>query len=123
VLAQTDLSLDDRKQLRCQATLQVVGCPDAFSAGDCAVVPELTSKDPNAVCSPSVQHALRQADVRAENVIACLRGQALRHYHHRYAGSVASLGLYRGVAEIYWIRSTGSGSPALWPGSCPVRIT
>ncbi|MGH3845666.1 MAG: NAD(P)/FAD-dependent oxidoreductase [Pseudonocardiaceae bacterium] len=107
VLRQTDLPLDDRQRLCCQATLQVVGCSDAFSAGDCAAVPDLTSTDPNAVCSPSAQHAVRQARVLAENVIACLRGQALRNYQHRYAGSVASLGLYRGVAEIYGIRLTG----------------
>jgi NADH dehydrogenase len=107
VVQQTDLPLDDRKRLRCQASLQVVGYPDVFSAGDCAAVPDLTSKDPNAVCSPSAQHAVRQAKVLADNVIAYLRGQALWHYHHRYAGSVASLGLYRGVAEIYGIRLTG----------------
>ncbi len=107
VLQQTDLPLDDRKRLRCQASLQVVGCPDVFSAGDCAAVPDLTSEDPSAVCSPSAQHAVRQAEVLAENVIAYLRGHALRHYQHRYAGSVASLGLYRGVAEIYGIRLTG----------------
>ncbi len=107
MLQQTDLPLDDRKRLRCLASLQVVGCPDVFSAGDCAAVPDLTSDDPNAVCSPSAQHAVRQAEVLAENVIAYLRGHALRHYQHRYAGSVASLGLYRGVAEIYGIRLTG----------------
>lgn len=107
VLRQTDLPLDDRQRLCCLATLQVVGCSDAFSAGDCAAVPDLTSDDPNAVCSPSAQHAVRQAAVLADNVIAYLRGHALRHYQHRYAGSVASLGLYRGVAEIYGIRLTG----------------
>jgi NADH dehydrogenase len=107
VLQQTDLPLDDRQRLCCLATLQVVGCSDAFSAGDCAAVPDLTSDDPNAVCSPSAQHAVRQAAVLADNVIAYLRGHALRHYQHRYAGSVASLGLYRGVAEIYGIRLTG----------------
>jgi NADH:quinone reductase (non-electrogenic) len=107
VLQQTDLPLDDRKRLRCTATLQVVGCPDAFSAGDCAAVPDLTSADPNATCGPSAQHAVRQAKVLADNVIAHLRGQPLGHYQHRYAGSVASLGLYRGVAEVYGIRLRG----------------
>jgi NADH:ubiquinone reductase (H+-translocating) len=111
VLRQTDLPLDDRQRLRCKPTLQVVGCPDAFSAGDCAAVPDLTSTDPNATTSPSAQHAVRQAEVLADNVIACLRGQPLRHYQHRYAGSVASLGLYRGVAEIYGIKLTG---PLAW---------
>jgi NADH:ubiquinone reductase (H+-translocating) len=107
VLQQTDLPLDDRKRLRCTATLQVVDRPDAFSAGDCAAVPDLTSSDPNATTSPSAQHAVRQAKVLADNVISYLRGQPLRHYRHRYAGSVASLGLYRGVAEIYGIRLRG----------------
>ena len=111
VLRQTDLPLDDRQRLKCKPTLQVVGCPDAFSAGDCAAVPDLTSTDPNATTSPSAQHAVRQAEVLADNVIACLRGQPLRHYQHRYAGSVASLGLYRGVAEIYGIKLTG---PLAW---------
>ncbi|MDQ3763153.1 MAG: NAD(P)/FAD-dependent oxidoreductase [Actinomycetota bacterium] len=107
VLQQTDLPLDDRKRLRCMATLQVVGCPDVFSAGDCAAVPDLTSNDPNATTSPSAQHAVRQARLLADNVIAHLRGQPLRHYRHSYAGSVASLGLYQGVAEIYGIRLKG----------------
>ncbi|MGH3813514.1 MAG: NAD(P)/FAD-dependent oxidoreductase, partial [Pseudonocardiaceae bacterium] len=107
VLQHTDLPLDDRKRLRCQATLQVVGCPEVFSAGDCAAVPDLTSADPNATCSPSAQHAVRQAKVLADNVLAHLRDQPLRHYKHSYAGSVASLGLYRGVAEIYGIRFKG----------------
>jgi NADH:ubiquinone reductase (H+-translocating) len=111
VLRQTDLPLDARQRLRCQPTLQVVGCPDAFSAGDCAAVPDLTSSDPDATTGPSAQHAVRQAEVLADNVIAYLRGQPLRHYQHRYAGSVASLGLYRGVAEIYGIRFTG---PLAW---------
>ncbi|MDQ4092721.1 MAG: NAD(P)/FAD-dependent oxidoreductase [Actinomycetota bacterium] len=107
VLQRTDLPLDDRKRLRCTTTLQVVGCPDVFSAGDCAAVPDLTSNHPNATTSPSAQHAVRQAKVLADNIIAQLRGEPLQHYKHRYAGSVASLGLYRGVAEIYGIRLKG----------------
>jgi NADH:quinone reductase (non-electrogenic) len=65
VLQQTDLPLDDRKRLRCTATLQVVDCPNAFSAGDCAAVPDLTSDDPNATCvSARPAAAVLQAPVR-----------------------------------------------------------
>jgi NADH dehydrogenase len=110
VLQRTDLPLDDRKRLRCTTTLQVVDCPEVFSAGDCAAVPDLTSRDPNATTSPSAQHAVRQAKVLADNIIAQLRGEPLQHYKHRYAGSVASLGLYRGVAEVYGIRLKGIGA-------------
>ncbi|MGH3671385.1 MAG: NAD(P)/FAD-dependent oxidoreductase [Pseudonocardiaceae bacterium] len=107
MVQQTDLPLDGHHRVRCKATLQVVGCPDAFAAGDCAAVPDLTSREPDALCSPSAHHALRQAGLLVDNVIACLHGHALRHYRHRYVGSVVSLGLYRGAAEIHGVRFTG----------------
>jgi NADH dehydrogenase len=109
LLAATDLPRDERGRLRCTASLRVHGRPEVFSAGDCAAVPDLsrTQVDPHATCSPSAQHAVRQAKVLAHNVQAHLRGQRLRSYHHRYAGSVASLGLYRGVAEIYGVKLKG----------------
>ena len=81
--------------------------PDVFSAGDCASVPDLSKDDPEARTSPSAQHAVRQAKVLADNVVAHLRGRPLTQYRHSYAGSVASLGLYKGVAEIYGIKLRG----------------
>jgi NADH:ubiquinone reductase (H+-translocating) len=45
--------------------------------------------------------------VLADNVVAHLRGLPLERYEHSYAGSVASLGLYKGVAEIYGIKLRG----------------
>jgi NADH:ubiquinone reductase (H+-translocating) len=109
MLADTDLPRDERGRLRCTASLEVHGLPGVFSAGDCAAVPDLsrTDEDPDATCSPSAQHAVRQAKVLADNVIAYLRGRQAKTYRHSYAGSVASLGLYRGVAEIYGIKLKG----------------
>jgi NADH dehydrogenase len=109
MLANTDLPLDERGRVRCTADLRVHDLPGVFSAGDCAAVPDLsrTGEDPGATCSPSAQHAVRQAKVLGDNVIAHLRGRPLKAYRHSYAGSVASLGLYRGVAEIYGIKLKG----------------
>ena len=107
LLEQTDLPLDDRKRLRCTAQLHVVGEPTVWSAGDCAAVPDLASDDPLATTGPSAQHAVRQAKVLADNVIASLRGEPLKEYRHAYAGSVASLGLHKGVAEIYGVKLRG----------------
>ena len=107
ILADTDLPLDDKGRLPCKADLTVKGVTGVFSAGDCAAVPDLTKNDPNALCGPSAQHAVRQAKVLAANVASYLRGGSLRDYQHAYAGSVASLGLYRGVAEIYGIKLRG----------------
>jgi NADH dehydrogenase len=109
MLANTDLPLDERGRLRCTAQLQVVGVAGAFSGGDCAAVPDLTKIDdePNATCSPSAQHAVRQAKVLADNVVAAVRGKEAADYKHKYAGSVASLGLYRGVADVYGVKLKG----------------
>jgi NADH:ubiquinone reductase (H+-translocating) len=81
--------------------------PGVFSAGDCAGVPDLSKDDPDARTSPSAQHAVRQAKVLADNVVAHLRQRPLKEYKHSYAGSVASLGLYKGVAEIYGVKLRG----------------
>jgi NADH:ubiquinone reductase (H+-translocating) len=111
VLRQTDLPLDDAGRLACAANLTVKGVTGVFAAGDCAAVPDLTKDDPNALTGPSAQHAVRQAKTLAANVEATVHGGTLRDYRHAYVGSVASLGLYRGVAEVYGIKLRG---PVAW---------
>ena len=46
MLAETDLPVDGRGRVECEATLQVRGMPDAWAAGDLAAVPDLTKDDP-----------------------------------------------------------------------------
>lgn len=105
MLASTDLPLDERGRLRCRADLAVEGVPDAWGAGDCAAIPDLTR--PGEFCQPSAQHAVRQAKVLADNVVASLRGEPTRDYRHANNGSVASLGLYKGVAQVKGVRLKG----------------
>ncbi|WBB63967.1 FAD-dependent oxidoreductase [Streptomyces sp. WMMC500] len=50
---------------------------------------------------------VRQARVLAGNPAAALRGAPLRAYRHRYAGSVASPGLHKGIASVYGHRLKG----------------
>lgn len=108
MLARTDLPVDDRGRLQATAQLQVVGHADAWTAGDCAAVPDVT-KEPGNFCGPSAQHAVRQARHLGDNLVAALRGQPLTPYRHEYAGSVASLGLHKGVAQVYGVKLKG------WP--------
>lgn len=110
MLDATDFPRDERGRITCQPTLQVVDgdqvVADAWSAGDCAAVPDLT-KEPGSYCSPSAQHAVRQANRMADNIVNVIRGRAPVPYQHRHAGSVASLGLYQGVAQVYGIKMRG----------------
>jgi NADH dehydrogenase len=103
--------VDDKGRLTCRANLTVIGADGVFSAGDTAAVPDLSKKDPNALCGPSAQHAVRQAKVLADNLVRTLNGRGLKDYKHAYVGSVASLGLYRGVAELYGVKVRG---PLAW---------
>jgi NADH dehydrogenase len=128
MLANTDLPRDAKGRITCLPTLQIVhdglsgSAPvgsggaamaegqiveGAWSAGDGAAVPDLTSKEPGALCAPNAQHAVRQAKRMADNIVASLRGKKLTDYRHRYVGSVASLGLHKGVAQVYGIKVRG----------------
>jgi NADH dehydrogenase len=110
MLVETDLPRDDKGRLSCLATLQVVSgetvVEGAWGAGDCAAVPDLTGP-PGALCSPSAQHAVRQAKRLADNIRAVMSGKEPVEYRHKYVGSVASLGLHKGVAQVYGLKVTG----------------
>ena len=107
VLANTDLPLDEKGRLRCLPDLRVEGVPDAWAAGDCAAVPDLSSDVPGATTSPSAQHAVRQAKRLGDNIAAVLKGRKPVDYKHKHVGSVASLGLHKGVAQVYGIKLKG----------------
>ncbi len=108
-LAQTDLPLDDKGRVLCHADLRVVDRPGAWSAGDDAAVPDLSSKEPGALCSPSAQHAVRQAARLAKNILLVVDGKEPKNYEHKHVGSVASLGLHKGVAQLFGVKVKG------WP--------
>ncbi|MEV4618863.1 NAD(P)/FAD-dependent oxidoreductase [Asanoa sp. NPDC049573] len=110
MLDAVDLPRDERGRLTANASLQVVDgdrvVEGAWTAGDCAAVPDLTGA-PGAFCSPSAQHAVRQAKRLADNIRRVIRGHQPVDYKHKHVGSVASLGLHKGVAQVYGIKLTG----------------
>ncbi|AWZ08435.1 MULTISPECIES: NAD(P)/FAD-dependent oxidoreductase [unclassified Streptomyces] len=101
ILAASDLPKTDRGRLACTSFLTVEGVEHAWAAGDAASVPDITAPEKGTACAPNAQHALRQAKVLADNLVSSLRGGLLTEYAHKYAGSVASLGLHKGVAHVY----------------------
>jgi NADH dehydrogenase FAD-containing subunit len=109
MLTATDLPLDGRGRVECEPTLQVKGMPGAWAAGDLGAVPDLTKDEAGATTAPNAQHAVRQAKRLADNIVAVLAGQEPVPYRHEYAGSVASLGLHKGVAQVYGVKLKG------WP--------
>jgi NADH dehydrogenase len=106
MLARTGLPLDEKGRLKCRPDLRVEGVDGAWGAGDSAAVPDLTEGG-GAMTGPSAQHAVRQAKVLGSNIAAVLHGRTPKAYIHKYVGSVASLGLHKGVAQVYGIKLRG----------------
>lgn len=98
------MPLDESGRIDADEFLRVRGVAGAWTAGDCAGVPDLAN---GGFCAPTAQHAVRQARRLGKNLVAHLDGHEPTAYRHKNVGSVASLGLYKGVAEVYGIRLRG----------------
>jgi len=103
VATNTDLPVDARGLLQVLPDLRVVAdgevVPDAWAAGDNAAVPDLASPIAGARTVPNAQHAVRQGKLMAKNLIADIRGETVRPYRHQSLGTVATLGLGRGIFQ------------------------
>ena len=103
VRSHTDLPIDPRGLLSVRADLRVgtkdEPVLDAWGAGDDAAVPDIASGIPGALTVPNAQHAVRQGKLLAKNIIAVLRGRKPKQYVHHSLGSVATLGLGRGIFQ------------------------
>ena len=100
LLAQLGLPLDERHRIRVDETLRVEGHENIWALGDCAGVPNLAT--PGQADPPTSQHALRQARRLAKN----LTGEP-QPYRYRSLGQVATLGRYKGIADVLGLRLTG----------------
>ncbi len=94
------LTLDDAGRVAVDETLRVVGEADVWALGDCAAVPN--TRTPGRFDPPTCQHALRQARRLAKNLTG-----TPRPYGYRMLGQVATLGRYKGIAELPGIRLRG----------------
>lgn len=100
LLGELGLPLDERGRVRVDSLLRVEGHERLWSLGDCAAVPNEAT--PGRVDPPTCQHALRQARRLAKN----LAGEP-RPYAYRMLGQVATLGRYKGIADVLGIRIRG----------------
>ena len=86
--------------MRVDPTLKVEGMDDVWALGDNAAVPNV--RTPGRTDPPTCQHALRQARRLAAN----LTGEP-QPYGYRMLGQVATLGRFKGIADVMGIRLAG----------------
>ncbi|AEE47134.1 NAD(P)/FAD-dependent oxidoreductase [Cellulomonas fimi] len=104
VLQNSDLPLDKMGRVLCNPRLQITEADgtvvaDAYAAGDCAAVPDLYN--PGQFCPPNAQHAVREGKHLGDNLARVLRSAEPTEYKHKNIGAVASLGMYKGVAQMF----------------------
>jgi NADH dehydrogenase len=98
------LPVDPAGRLVTDAFLRVDGVDGMWACGDCAAVPNVRE---GGLCPPTAQQALFQSRRLAKNLLRVLRGDEPKPFRHRNLGQIASLGLYRGVANPLGIRVRG----------------
>jgi NADH dehydrogenase len=98
--ARFGLPVDDRGRIPVDELLRVEGLEHVWALGDGARVPNQAT--PGGFDPPTCQHALRQARRLAKN----LQGDA-KPYRYRMLGQVATLGRYKGIADVLGLRLRG----------------
>ncbi|TMK90349.1 MAG: NAD(P)/FAD-dependent oxidoreductase, partial [Actinobacteria bacterium] len=99
-LHELGMPIDDKGRVIVGGTLRVEGLARVWALGDGARVPNEAT--PGQFDPPTCQHALRQARRLAKN----LRGDP-RPYRYRMLGQVATLGRYKGIADVLGVRLRG----------------
>lgn len=99
LLGELGLPLDERRRVEVDEFMRVRGHEHVWSLGDCARVSNTRSDRPD---PPTCQHALRQARQLAKNI----QGD-LHPYGYRMLGQVATLGRYKGIADVLGVRLRG----------------
>jgi NADH dehydrogenase len=100
LLGDLGLPLDERGRVVVDPFLRIEGRERLWALGDCAAVPNEAT--PGRVDPPTCQHALRQARRLAKN----LTGER-EPYRYRMLGQVATLGRYKGIADVLGVRLRG----------------
>ncbi len=101
-----------RGRLLTDSYLRLQGYENIWSAGDAAA-----AETPHTAVAPTTaQFAVQEARQLARNLTASLRGSTMQPFNYKPRGSMASLGNYRGVAELFGIPISGLAAWILWRG-------
>ncbi|MCI3919986.1 NAD(P)/FAD-dependent oxidoreductase [Paenibacillus sp. TRM 82003] len=97
-----------RGRVKVDEHLRIPGHDDVFVIGDCSIV----MNDEGRPYPPTAQMAIQQADILAHNLVASIRGSALKTFKYESKGTVASLGKNEAIG-IAFNRKLKGGSAAM----------
>lgn len=96
----------ERGKIVVDEQLRVKGESNIWAIGDAALVP-IADGSGDSFAPPTAQFATREARCLAKNLAAQQRGKELQSFAYKPQGSLASIGNYKGVAEVYGVRFSG----------------
>lgn len=110
LLQQVAVEKDRKGRVMVDATMRATGHSSLWALGDCAHIP-----DPAGKPYPSLaQHAMREAKVLAQNIVAAINGQPLRPFVYSTLGTLAALGHYDGVGRVWKFKLRGFAAWWVW---------
>ncbi|HEY2773962.1 MAG TPA: FAD-dependent oxidoreductase [Candidatus Binatia bacterium] len=105
------LAKSDNGRLLVTPQLQVQGSQKIWALGDCALVP---NGEGRTFAPPTAQHAVRQANTLADNIVAQIAGRPLRSFSFGGLGKMGALGHRTAVADVLGIQVSGFLAWWLW---------
>jgi NADH dehydrogenase len=104
-----------RGKIKVDRSLRVEGTRHVWATGDCALVPTASGEP----CPPTAQHAVRQAQTLAHNLIATIdaatdAAPVLATFDFKGLGKMGALGRHNAVAEIFGISVSGFLAWFMW---------
>lgn len=100
----------ERDKISVTSELHTAEMGNIWAIGDCAAI---TMSD-GSLAPPTAQHAVRQAQLCAQNIFAALAGQPMKPYTFQSLGSLASLGRRSAVAEVFGFKLSGFLAWIMW---------
>jgi NADH:quinone reductase (non-electrogenic) len=104
----------ERGRIAVSRELEVVGLQNVWAIGDAALIPLTGDTENPRYAPPTAQFAAHEANTLAHNILNRSRGEGLLPFDYKGVGIMASLGGYRGVAELSGRRITGLLAWLIW---------
>jgi NADH:ubiquinone reductase (H+-translocating) len=108
------LPKDKGGRLLVDGTMRVPGTDNVWALGDCALVPLPQRGGEVRVAPPTAQHAIREAALLADNILATARGIAPRPFTFEGLGAFAALGHRKGIARVLNVKLSGFPGWLAW---------
>lgn len=105
ITEQLDVALD-RGKISVDSNLRVAGESNIWALGDAAAVP-LGPAEENRFAPPTAQFAVQEARRLARNIAALQKNEPLTAFDYKPKGAMASIGNYKGVAEVFGFSFSG----------------